>query len=255
MLSCTPIGFIRNNRQELYQVPYQIGLLDNMSSIIELEKGHNYEEALADLENFERLWVIFHFHKATTWKPKITPPRGNEKKGLFATRSPHRPNPIGISAVKLIKIDGLKIFIEDHDFIDGTPVLDIKPYLPYVDSFPQANCGWLDKVENSTHYSLICGENFQIKHHWLLENGLNLIQLIDVTLSLQPFPKKENRISENSDGTFTIAVKTWRIKFIVENSTVTLLDIFSGYDDAHLSGAKKSRWNDLPIHQKFVEKF
>ncbi len=127
MLSCTPIGFIRNNRQELYQVPYQIGLLNNMTSVIELEKGHNYEEALADLENFERLWVIFHFHKATSWKPKITPPRGNEKKGLFATRSPHRPNPIGISAVKLIKIDGLKIYIEDHDFIDGTPVLDIKP--------------------------------------------------------------------------------------------------------------------------------
>ena len=111
MFEFFPIAYVRNDRKELYQVPFQTGLINDFDAVIEFEKNQNYEEALKDLQGMERIWVIFAFHKAKNWKPKILPPRGDQKRGLFASRSPHRPNPIGMSAVRLKKIDGLFVRI------------------------------------------------------------------------------------------------------------------------------------------------
>ena len=256
MFQFFPIGYVRNDRPELYQVPYQIGLLENMESVIELESGHNYEEALGDLQGMERIWVVFLFHKAKNWRPKITPPRGSEKKGLFATRSPHRPNPIGISAVKLKKIEGLKLYIEDHDIVDGTPVLDIKPYLPYVDSFPESEHGWLGDVEDARAYDIEIADLCKTKLAWISgESGPDLLKLIDVNLSLHPMPKKGNRISKLVEGGFEIAVKTWRVKFHLDANKVVLEDVYSGYDQDYLDGVKVSKWDDVDLHRKFVSTF
>ena len=256
MFELFPIAYVRNQRPELYQVPFQTGLIDNFEAVIELDKNSNFEEALIDLEGFDRIWLIFVFHKAKNWKPKINPPRGAEKRGLFATRSPHRPNPIGISAVKLKKIDGLKLYIEDHDLVDGTPILDIKPYLPYVDSFPEAEYGWLEKEALPETYKLKQSEEFTKKLQWLKEKGqLDLVNLIDVNLTLNPFPRKGNRIELLDDNLYRIAVKTWRVHYRIEDKTVNLIDLHSGYEKEYISGEKLSKWNDVELHRNFLEEF
>ena len=98
----------------------------------------------------ERLWVLSHLHLNTGWNAKVMPPRGERKKrGLFATRSPHRPNNIGLTAVRLVGVEGFTLHVEEIDLLDGTPVLDIKPYVPYADAFPGAHAGWIDTIPAS----------------------------------------------------------------------------------------------------------
>jgi len=97
------------------------------------------------LERFSHIWVIYWLHLNQGWNPLVRPPgRGNKKRGLLATRAPHRPNPIGLSAVRLFAIENNTLTIDSADLLDGTPVLDIKPYLPYADCIASANSGWLE---------------------------------------------------------------------------------------------------------------
>ena len=107
-------------------------------------------EALRDLEGFQRIWVVFAFHRSEGWKPLVRPPRGRAKRGVFATRSPHRPNAIGLSCVELVAVEGRRLTLRGVDLLDGTPVLDIKPYVPYADAFPGARAGWIDQVDEQT---------------------------------------------------------------------------------------------------------
>jgi tRNA (adenine37-N6)-methyltransferase len=105
-------------------------------------------EVLSSLEGFDYVWVLYVFHMNEGWSPMVRPPRGPRKKrGLFATRSPHRPNPIGLSALRLAGIEGRLIRVLGLDLLDGTPVLDLKPYVPYCDAFPEAKAGWVDEVD------------------------------------------------------------------------------------------------------------
>ena len=115
---------------------------------IEFLPGNNFEQALDDIEGMERLWLIYLFHRNQGWKPKVMPPRGDKKRGLFATRSPHRPNSIGMSCVRLESREGRKLWVSEYDLLDRTPILDVKPYLPYADSFPDAKTGWLEGLED-----------------------------------------------------------------------------------------------------------
>ena len=133
--SCEPIGYFHSNAQERYNLPSQPGVLDGSEGKIILNPHCHFEQALEDLKGFDRIWVVFWFHRNESWKPKVLPPRGGIKRGLFATRSPHRPNPIGISCLELKEIHGLELIVKNHDLLDGTPILDIKPYLVYADSF------------------------------------------------------------------------------------------------------------------------
>ena len=92
--------------------------------------------AFRDLAGFERLWLVFVFHRSQGWKAEVRPPRGGGKRSVLATRSPHRPNAIGLSAVELVAVDGRALQVRGIDLLDGTPILDIKPYVPYADAFP-----------------------------------------------------------------------------------------------------------------------
>ena len=103
--------------------------------------------ALRDLDGFDRVWLITHLHLNPSWGPLVRPPRGGVRRGVLATRSPHHPNPIGLSAVHLDRIEGAVLHIRGLDLIDGTPVLDIKPYVPYCDAFPQSAAGWVDELD------------------------------------------------------------------------------------------------------------
>lgn len=146
-ISMQPIGVVHSSYRERFAVPRQPSLDDAQQATIELNKGMNLDQALKDLDGFSHIWVIYWMHLNQGWNPMVTPPRGPKvKRGLFATRAPHRPNSIGLSAVRLTGISGHTLHINGHDMLDGTPVLDIKPYLPYADAFADANSGWLDET-------------------------------------------------------------------------------------------------------------
>ena len=108
------------------------------------------ERALKDLEDFERIWLIYVFDRNDGWRSTVKPPRGGPKRGVLATRSPHRPNAIGLSAVKVEKIEGKVLHLFGVDLLDNTPILDIKPYVPYADAFPNSAAGWIDALDLTT---------------------------------------------------------------------------------------------------------
>lgn len=251
-----PIAYIRNESQEFYQVPYQVGILPEMTSVIEFESGQNFEAALSDLEGFDRIWVVFIFDKSITWKPKIQPPRGDKKVGVFASRSPHRPNPIGLSAVELVKIEGLKLYIRNHDFLDGTPVLDLKPYIPEVDCYPNSSNGWLSDIENTICYDLEILDEVQHKFDFLRDEcGYDLFSLAEVNLRTNPLPRSNNRIKMVGDSLYTMAVKTWRLTYALEDNFIKLTRVSSGYDIDTIEGRTQSKWDDVWIHKRFLERF
>jgi tRNA (adenine37-N6)-methyltransferase len=145
------IGHVRSPYRERFGTPRQPVVTQQtlhdsaQDAVIELMPGRNFELALQGLEGFDFIWVIAWLHLNESWKPTVIPPRGPaERRGLFATRAPHRPNPIALSALRLVRIEGLKLHVHGVDLLDGTPVLDIKPYVPYADAFPDAKAGWLD---------------------------------------------------------------------------------------------------------------
>src|SRR6202042_3087805 len=105
---------------------------------IVLEAGRDFEHALSDFAEWDYLWVLYWFHLNDGWRPKVLPPRSKVRRGVFSTRSPHRPSPIGMSVVKLVRVEGLTVHVRGVDMIDGTPVLDIKPYVPSADAIPDA---------------------------------------------------------------------------------------------------------------------
>ncbi|MCM8534929.1 MAG: tRNA (N6-threonylcarbamoyladenosine(37)-N6)-methyltransferase TrmO [Lentisphaeraceae bacterium] len=246
------IGQVTNNCQEFYQVPHQVGILPEMTSVIELSQGENFEMALKDLEGFEKIWVVFVFDRVNHWKPLVQPPRGDKKVGVFACRSPHRPNPIGISAVDLVKVDGRKLHIRNHDLLDGTPVLDVKPYISEVDSYNVAS-GWLDKVPKVETSDVELSDSAKDQLQFLLSKGLDLYNLVEVSLKVFPFPKSNNRIKRISDNEYIFAVKTWRIFYTLVDKSVVISDIASGYDDDTLAGKKESKWDDVWLHQEYLK--
>ena len=159
-ISLQPIGVVRSPYKERHGTPRQSQLIAAPSTYqpaqatIELFDSIP-PEALKDMEGFERIWVIAWLHLNKHWNPTVIIPRGPRiRRGTLATRAPHRPNPIGLSAPKLIKIEGLVLHLEGIDLLDNTPVLDIKPYVSYCDAFPDAKCGYVDEVENASEHEI-----------------------------------------------------------------------------------------------------
>lgn len=139
-----PIAFIENDYKEKFGIPRQSGLVNLISRIV-FEKKFADENALRGLEEFTHIWLIWGFSEIEGgFSPTVRPPRlgGNVRKGVFATRSPFRPNPLGLSVVRIEHIERGVIIVSGADLMNGTPIFDIKPYLPYVDSIPKAANGW-----------------------------------------------------------------------------------------------------------------
>jgi tRNA-Thr(GGU) m(6)t(6)A37 methyltransferase TsaA len=147
-----PIGIIHSCFKEKFGIPRQPGLVPDAEARLELLAPWNRDEAVRGLQDFSHIWVLFRFHQAPLERVKATvrPPRlgGNQRIGVFASRSPFRPNPLGLSAVTLRAVErtahGLFLRLGGGDFLDGTPVLDIKPYIPYCDALPAARGGFAD---------------------------------------------------------------------------------------------------------------
>lgn len=158
--SFEPIGTARSCFPEKFGIPRQPGLVGEAQAVIELASDPRFAETVRDLDAFSHCWVLFVFHDALKegWNPTVRPPRlgGSRRVGVFASRSPHRPNPIGLSAVRIERIEparkgrGPRVHVSGVDWLDGTPILDLKPYLPYSDSRPRATTGWLPSAPPRT---------------------------------------------------------------------------------------------------------
>lgn len=149
-ITITPIGLIRSCFSEKFGIPRQPGMVQSATARLELVPPFNREEMVRGLEQFSHIWVHFCFHRTVDegWKSTVRPPwlGGQKRMGVFATRSPHRPNHLGLSVVRLeaVVCTGRQVYLDlrGGDFLDNTPVFDIKPYVPYCDSLPSASCGY-----------------------------------------------------------------------------------------------------------------
>ena len=138
-----PIGITHSPFKEPKGTPIQPVAGQEVEGTIEIFP--EYVEGLKDLEGFSHIILVYHFHLAKRGTLKVVPYMDNEPRGVFATRAPTRPNPIGISIVRLVKVEGNTLYIQDIDIVDGTPLLDIKPYVPEFDVRKVEKIGWLIK--------------------------------------------------------------------------------------------------------------
>lgn len=188
-----------------------------------LNPGCNFEQALQELSLFSHLWLIYQFHRNSHWKPMVLPPRGSEKKvGVFATRSPYRPNPIGMSAVKLEKIEGLVLHVSGFDLLDETPILDLKPYLAYSDAIPEASQGWIKSQDSlEVEFSEVAAQQLQKLSPQLPE----FKSFISNQLGSRPLKSPSKRIKFLNSEEGVLAYKTWRVNFRLQDDRVRVLEV------------------------------
>ena len=257
-----PIGFIRTEMRTKFDSPHQPRDGVEQRNIIELIPGLDLQTAARDLVGFDRIWLVWWFHRNTTWRPLVLPPRGGaRRRGVFATRSPHRPNPIGITSVPLIEVTKHHIVVGNTDLVDGTPILDIKPYIPSVDAFPTAAQGWIDEVERILEtpptyevvYSpLALEQSTWLRDEWQIDFGPRALEI----LRRDPTVHRTRRVRRHNSGLHLLGCGAWRLFFSVHDILVTVSHITPGYPDRLLlhgpnplipdqeaQVAFRSRWN------------
>jgi tRNA-Thr(GGU) m(6)t(6)A37 methyltransferase TsaA len=206
-LTCTPIGIVHSCFKEKFGIPRQPGLVPAARAQLELLPPYDDPQALAGLEQCSPIWLQFVFHQvsADSWKVRVKPPRlgGNKTLGVFATRSPLRPNPIGLSVVRLeaIRHEGGKLWLElsGIDLLDGTPVLDIKPYVPYVDAIPGAVNHFAETPPELTPVSFT-DEALAFCRGYQQAHQLDLQALLEQVLQQDPRPRYQTPEPERRYG-------------------------------------------------------
>ena len=141
-----PIGIIHSPYTKLHDMPIQPSAARGVKGQVEVDE--KYLPALSDLEGFSHIYLLYHFHLTKSHQLKVIPYLDDQERGLYATRAPKRPNPIGLSVVKLIRVEGHILYIENIDVIDGTPLLDIKPYVREMEAVKDLRIGWLEKYKS-----------------------------------------------------------------------------------------------------------
>lgn len=255
-MSLAPIGTFHCAARYPYDAARQPAIAESSGGYILLEQGRHYEQAIQDLDGFSHIWLVYLFHHNTHWKPKVQPPRGSRKVGVFASRAPYRPNPIGLSCVELVSIQGLRVNVGPHDLLDGTPILDIKPYLPYADSFPEAKCGWLEEVVEErweVHFSVEAERQLA----WLEQAGVPAMRaFLQQQLCEHSFNQQRKRIRMFDAAHWEIAYRTWRVRYGVDDVARQVLveRICSAYTDEELAQSE-DRYADKAQHRGFRDAF
>jgi len=216
------IGTIHSPFKEKFGIPRQAGLLPEITSVLILEDPFAKSEAWVGLQDFSHLWILtlFHAHLDREWKPSVRPPRlgGNERLGVFATRSPYRPNPIGLSAVELkgIEREGKQalLFLAGGDFLDGTPVLDIKPYIAYADALPDARSSFASGAPEASLDVHFHEEALQVCRQHTRED---LESMIRGMLALDPRPAYRQG---EEDGSYAFRLLEFDVKWTVRGKDV-----------------------------------
>jgi tRNA-Thr(GGU) m(6)t(6)A37 methyltransferase TsaA len=201
------IGVIRSCYREKFGIPRQPGLVTMQTATLELLPPYGCAEAVRGLEGFSHIWVSFIFHGVASgkWSPLVRPPRlgGNERVGVFASRSTHRPNPLGLSVVELAGIEsderGVRLHLIGADLLDGTPVVDIKPYIPYVDSIPGARGGFANAAPTQ-QLEVIVSAAAEQQLAAQGEQYPELRRLITESLAFDPRPAYQAAANKKSAG-------------------------------------------------------
>jgi len=212
-------------------VPRQSGLAPGLAGRIEILPPYDQDQAFIELEGFSHIWVLGVFHQAQTkqWQATVRPPRlgGNKRVGVFASRSPYRPNPISLSVFKLNAVSRcaktLYLDVSGTDLVDGTPILDIKPYLPYADSLLEAKGGYTDAIVKAKLRIEFSPEATQQCAEMLTSTGNDLRQVITELLALDPRPAYKTAQS----GEFGMRVDDFNIRFSVSRDIATVLSVSS----------------------------
>ncbi|WP_294506331.1 tRNA (N6-threonylcarbamoyladenosine(37)-N6)-methyltransferase TrmO [uncultured Victivallis sp.] len=249
-----PIGFVKSGGGSYPQEAPRQAVFAQNEGVVELLPGRGFEQALEDLGGFDRIWLIFAFDRnGGGWKPKVRPPDGSPcKRGVFATRSPHRPNPIGISAVELVRVEGRKLHIRNFDLLDGTPILDVKPYVPAADAFPDVHAGWRDEADQ-TRRNVTFSREATVAAAWIrAHGGPDLENAARVQLGTRrPDAKRQRLIPLPQPNRHLLAFRTWRIEFETTEEIVRVLAIASGYMPEELAEGMPDPYADKELHRAF----
>ena len=233
------IATIRSCYPQRFGIPRQAGLVKTATATVNFEASHKNELSVRDIESFSHLWIIFLFHKQnyTGFKPLVQPPRlgGKKTMGVYATRSPNRPNPIGLSAVLLDRVEyaerEIRLHVQGGDFLDGTPVLDIKPYVPFADSIPEASSEWAVASEPlmpvkwsaGATAELLAADQFTDKGDADMTNSLQ--RLIEETLALDPRPAHERHRDGKEDQAWGMRVAHVDVKWRVQRGIAEIISV------------------------------
>ena len=215
------IARIHTGFKEKFGIPRQSGLIEEAAGQIVFKKEYSVPEAFRGLEEYSHIWILWKFSKAERedWSPTVRPPLlgGNKRMGVFATRSPFRPNPVGLSCVRLEKIEktdsGIILHVRGADLLDGKPIYDIKPYLPYADSYPDAAAGFTETLEErKVAVEIECDSFYKIPE----EKQKEIIKI----LSLDPTP------SYKEDGReYGIKYADYEIKFSKNGKMIHIISL------------------------------
>lgn len=234
-LTLQPIGYLRTRQQVKFQAGHQPETATEERNELELLADRGYEQALQDLAGMERVWLLWWFHRNDGWRPLVLPPRGpSQRRGVFATRSPHRPSPLGLTSVALLGVEGRRLFLGPCDLVDGTPVFDVKPYIAAHDAFPDARAGWIDAMEAelrapprfSVSFSAAAtAQGLWLQDTWQIAFTPRLIEL----LSRDPTPHRTRRIRRRSATDFEIGCGAWCAVFTVAGENVSVIALKPAY--------------------------
>ena len=220
-----PVAHIRTEFPEKFGIPRQSGLAKSLKGCVVFEPEYRNPDALRGLEGFSHLWLIWEFsanRNSGSWQPTVRPPRlgGNAHMGVFATRSPFRPNPLGLSCVKIVSIDvdtpeGPVIYVSGADLMDGTPIYDIKPYIRYADSRPEAVCGYVDELEErSLKVIFPSGLSERVADKTVIPSLME-------TLRLDPRPSYH----DDPERTYGLSFAGYNVRFMVNGNLLTVTDL------------------------------
>lgn len=257
------IGVVRSPLREKADAPRQPRAAEATRGTLELFPGRGYEDAARDLAGWDGVWALFVFHRAEGWRPKVQPPRSAIKRGVFATRAPHRPNPLGMSLLRLREVQGLVLHVSGLDLLDGTPLLDLKPYVPWADSWPDARTGWLAREAGSDgrgrprdpgpRWEVRFAPRADAQLAFLAQAGVELRDRARAQLALGPQPHAYRRIRPvpGRPGAFVLAIKAWRLVFREADADVLEVEEVRSGEKAH----RVRRDPALSVHAAFIERF
>ena len=256
----SPIGYIRSENQYRFEAPRQ-AVYSKKGAFLEFLPDDRFAVAAADLRGFSYVWIIFCFHLnlGKEWKPKVRPPVSADggRYGVFSTRSPHRPNPIGMSCVALSAIEKRGLLLGPCDLLDGTPVLDVKPYIPEADAFPAARTGWRDSIRQENFWQVSFSDRAREKASWIHQTaGLDLLDFCALQLGYEPLNAKRKRVRAlaESEGLYSIGCRTWRCVFTLDRARhgVVVSDILSNYLPEELLPGMPDPYADKDFHRAFL---
>lgn len=256
-LTLRPIGYVRAASRLKFDSPHQPATDSDEVNVVELLPGHQFELALQDLDGFDKIWLVSWFNQNRSWRPRVLPPRGPAKRrGVFATRSPHRPNPIGLTCVSLLAVEGRILRVGPLDLIDGTPILDIKPYLRTVDCHPESRLGWVEEIEeaesNPPQFQVTLAPLAERQLKWLKEGwNIDFTERAFNILIRDPTPHRTRRILQLSENRHRIACGPWRMFFRLENQKVIIEEVASGFSEETLHAPGSAAIADRDAHVAF----